>query len=95
MADYSNLAGKGTPGISQFQQNDFSSIANILNETLSKLKRPNKHFLTPLDQSVLKASKVDAEITNLPLKKKTIPTTKDSKSNISVNLRNLVGFNHA
>ena len=51
-----------------YQQNDFNSIASILNETLSKLKRPNKHFLTPLDQSVLKASKVDSDI-NLPTKK--------------------------
>lgn len=50
------------------QQRDFNSIASILTETLSKLKRPNKHFLTPLDQSVLKASKVDSDI-GLPVKK--------------------------
>ena len=51
-------AGQGNlPGsFAQFQKEDFNSIANILNATLSKLKRPNKHFLTPLDKSVLKAS---------------------------------------
>ena len=32
----------------RFQQDEINSIASILNETLSKLKKPNTHFLQPL-----------------------------------------------
>ena len=31
--------------LSRFQPDEINSIANILNETLSKLKKPNTHFL--------------------------------------------------
>jgi len=37
--------------LSRFQRDEINSIANILNETLSKLKKPNTHFLQPLSQS--------------------------------------------
>ena len=33
------------------QRERINSIANILNETLSKLKKPNTHVLQPLDQT--------------------------------------------
>ena len=58
-------------GFQQLQKEDFNSLASILNATLSKLKKPNKHFLTPLDQSVIKASHVDSAITKLPSRMRT------------------------
>lgn len=36
--------------LSRFQRDEINSIANILNETLSKLKKPNTHFLQPLER---------------------------------------------
>ena len=36
--------------LSRFQRDEINSIANILNETLSKLKKPNTHVLQPLER---------------------------------------------
>ena len=35
--------------LSIFHREEINSIAYILNETLSKLKKPNTHVLQPLD----------------------------------------------
>ena len=37
--------------LSKFQREEINSIANILTETLSKLKKPNTHVLQPIDPS--------------------------------------------
>ena len=35
--------------LSIFHREDINSITHILNETLSKLKKPNTHFLQPIE----------------------------------------------
>lgn len=45
-----NVSGSNQ-GMGESQRERINSIANILNETLSKLKKPNTHVLQPLDQT--------------------------------------------
>ena len=47
-----NVSGHNWSGqVGETQRERINSIANILNETLSKLKKPNTHVLQPLDQT--------------------------------------------
>lgn len=47
-----NVSGHNWNGqVGETQRERINSIANILNETLSKLKKPNTHVLQPLDQT--------------------------------------------
>jgi hypothetical protein len=56
---------------------DFNSIASILTETLSKLKRPNKHFLKPLQHTLnnSQSPKIFQEKSNPPPVKDKNPET--------------------
>ena len=50
-----SMERKAPHALSLFQQEEINSIANILNETLSKLKKPNTHVLTPLEQPAIRS----------------------------------------
>jgi len=50
--------------LAHFQREEINSITNILNETLSKLKKPNTHFLKPLDHAELQKTSLRSHVRN-------------------------------
>lgn len=71
--------------LSRFQQDEINSIANILNETLSKLKKPNTHVLTPLEQPVI--SKAQSTEVSAPA----APADYTTPKNRNLSLLSIVG----